>query len=217
MRSRVMAAQAAGVTLPARLLLVLIRGYQLGISPWLGASCRYHPTCSAYALEAVTRFGALRGGWLALRRIGRCHPWGGSGYDPVSGSVERGSGEAGTPAGGTEPCAIFTARDRESALIDAYPSAPGSSNPDPGMDKKLLDIVCCPITKLPLQMLDGERLARLNAGIDAGAVRNASSSVVGDPLREALVTRDGRLVYPVRDGIPILLEEESIDWKQLPD
>jgi uncharacterized protein len=85
------------------------------------------------------------------------------------------------------------------------------------MDKKLLDIVCCPLTKLPLQLLDTERLARLNAAIHAGAIHDRSARTVLDPLAEALVTRDGRLVYPVRDGIPILLDEESIDWKQLPD
>jgi putative membrane protein insertion efficiency factor len=64
-------------------LLGLIRLYQLTMSPWLGRQCRYEPTCSNYAAEAVTRFGAGRGVWLALRRIGRCHPWGRSGYDPV--------------------------------------------------------------------------------------------------------------------------------------
>lgn len=67
-------------TLPAR---AVIRAYQLALSPWLGGNCRFHPTCSAYALEALARHGLLRGGWLALRRIGRCHPWGGSGADPV--------------------------------------------------------------------------------------------------------------------------------------
>lgn len=67
-------------SLPFRLL---IRGYQLGISPWLPSSCRYLPTCSDYALEAVGRHGPVVGGWLALRRILRCHPFGGSGYDPV--------------------------------------------------------------------------------------------------------------------------------------
>jgi putative membrane protein insertion efficiency factor len=64
-------------------LLGLIRLYQLTLSPWLGRQCRYEPTCSHYAAEAVTRFGARRGFWLALMRIGRCHPWGSSGYDPV--------------------------------------------------------------------------------------------------------------------------------------
>ena len=64
-------------------LLGLIRLYQLTLSPWLGRQCRYEPTCSHYAAEAVTRFGARRGVWLALMRIGRCHPWGRSGYDPV--------------------------------------------------------------------------------------------------------------------------------------
>ncbi|MCC5860349.1 MAG: membrane protein insertion efficiency factor YidD [Gammaproteobacteria bacterium] len=69
----------------ARLLLVLLRGYQLVISPLLGGNCRYLPTCSEYAREAVLTHGALRGGWLACRRIMRCHPWGGHGYDPVPG------------------------------------------------------------------------------------------------------------------------------------
>ena len=67
----------------ARALLVLIRGYQLGISPLLPAACRYTPTCSAYAAEAIRRHGALRGSWLATRRPLRCHPWGGTGHDPV--------------------------------------------------------------------------------------------------------------------------------------
>lgn len=67
----------------ARVVIALVRFYRAAISPWTPAACRYEPTCSAYALEAVERFGAARGGWLAIRRIGRCHPWGGSGYDPV--------------------------------------------------------------------------------------------------------------------------------------
>jgi uncharacterized protein len=67
----------------ARLLLLVIRGYQVGVSPFLPPACRYTPTCSAYAAEAVRRHGAGRGSWLALRRLLRCHPWGGSGYDPV--------------------------------------------------------------------------------------------------------------------------------------
>jgi putative membrane protein insertion efficiency factor len=65
------------------LLRALIRGYQLLISPLLGPSCRYLPSCSEYASEAVERHGALAGGWIALKRLARCHPWGGSGYDPV--------------------------------------------------------------------------------------------------------------------------------------
>ncbi|MCP5152320.1 MAG: membrane protein insertion efficiency factor YidD [Ectothiorhodospiraceae bacterium] len=60
-----------------------VRGYRLLLSPVLPASCRYLPTCSEYALEALARHGALRGTWLAMRRVARCHPWGGSGYDPV--------------------------------------------------------------------------------------------------------------------------------------
>jgi len=64
-------------------LLFLIRVYRKMISPALPPSCRYHPTCSAYAAEAIGRYGALKGGYLAFRRIMRCHPWGGSGIDPV--------------------------------------------------------------------------------------------------------------------------------------
>jgi uncharacterized protein len=62
---------------------ILIRLYQWTVSPLLGPACRFHPTCSQYALEAIRRFGVLRGGWLATRRIGRCHPWHPGGYDPV--------------------------------------------------------------------------------------------------------------------------------------
>jgi putative membrane protein insertion efficiency factor len=69
----------------SRLLLLLIRIYQLTLSPVMGRQCRYLPTCSDYAREAIERHGALRGSWLAIRRIGRCHPWGGSGHDPVPG------------------------------------------------------------------------------------------------------------------------------------
>lgn len=66
-----------------RLLLLSLRVYRGWISPLLPPACRYTPTCSAYAEEAVQRYGAARGSWLALRRLLRCHPWGGSGHDPV--------------------------------------------------------------------------------------------------------------------------------------
>ncbi|GAB2952674.1 MULTISPECIES: membrane protein insertion efficiency factor YidD [Aquaspirillum] len=67
----------------SRIFIFLIRFYQVAISPWLAPRCRYQPTCSSYALEAVQKHGAIKGGYLALKRIGRCHPLGGSGYDPV--------------------------------------------------------------------------------------------------------------------------------------
>ena len=71
------------MTLAARLLSLPIQVYRLTLSPWVGHSCRFQPTCSAYALEALERHGALRGGWLTLRRLGRCHPLGGAGIDDV--------------------------------------------------------------------------------------------------------------------------------------
>jgi hypothetical protein len=64
-------------------LIWLVRVYQYAISPMLGRSCRFHPSCSEYAVEALQRHGALRGLWLAVRRVGRCHPWHPGGYDPV--------------------------------------------------------------------------------------------------------------------------------------
>ncbi len=66
-------------------LLGLVWLYRHTVSPWLGNNCRFEPSCSVYAAEAVRKYGAFRGTWLAAKRIARCHPWGGSGYDPVPG------------------------------------------------------------------------------------------------------------------------------------
>ena len=66
----------------------VVRAYQVLISPWLGRPCRHSPSCSAYAIEALRRFGVLQGGWLTARRLARCHPWGTSGYDPVPAAPE---------------------------------------------------------------------------------------------------------------------------------
>lgn len=72
---------------PAAFLLSLpVRAYRLVLSPYVGHGCRYQPTCSVYALDALERHGAIKGGWLAAARICRCHPWGGHGYDPVPGA-----------------------------------------------------------------------------------------------------------------------------------
>ena len=72
-----------------RLLAGLIRAYQRFLSPALPPSCRFHPSCSQYALEAVTRYGALRGSWLAARRLARCHPFHPGGFDPFLNFVPR--------------------------------------------------------------------------------------------------------------------------------
>ena len=72
-------------------LIQVARIYRFAISPWLGANCRYDPTCSNYTIEALQQHGILRGSWLAGKRIGRCHPWGGSGYDPVPSASEENS------------------------------------------------------------------------------------------------------------------------------
>lgn len=66
-----------------RALVAFVRGYRWLLSPWWGGQCRFHPTCSLYAIEALERHGAARGSWLTLKRLLRCHPWGGGGFDPV--------------------------------------------------------------------------------------------------------------------------------------
>jgi len=77
---------------------------------------------------------------------------------------------------------------------------------------RLLDILCCPITRRPLQRLDAATLERVNAAIAGGAVRNHGGIEIHEALEEALVTTEGDLVYPVRSGVPILFEEECIHW-----
>lgn len=67
----------------ARLGILLIKFYKLSISPVIGPACRYNPTCSQYGIEALKKYGFFKGSWLTLKRIGRCHPWGGHGHDPV--------------------------------------------------------------------------------------------------------------------------------------
>jgi putative membrane protein insertion efficiency factor len=71
------------------ILIAFLKAYRALISPLYGQVCRYHPSCSAYALGAVQKHGSVRGGWLAVRRVGRCHPWAAGGYDPVPEHVGR--------------------------------------------------------------------------------------------------------------------------------
>lgn len=71
------------INLPANIMILLIRVYQYTLSPFIGRNCRYTPTCSNYGIEAIKKYGAIKGGWLTIKRIASCNPWGGSGYDPV--------------------------------------------------------------------------------------------------------------------------------------
>lgn len=66
-----------------KILIMFLRGYRYLVSPWFGQSCRFYPSCSCYAIEAIEKRGAFVGLWLTLRRLGRCHPWHPGGYDPV--------------------------------------------------------------------------------------------------------------------------------------
>jgi uncharacterized protein len=87
-----MSEQQHRVSLAARLLLLLVRGYQIVLSPFMGGNCRFYPSCSNYGLEAIQVHGAIKGSWLAIRRIGRCHPFHDGGIDPVPPRVERRAG-----------------------------------------------------------------------------------------------------------------------------
>lgn len=71
------------MTLLARVLSLPVYAYRLIFSPWVGHNCRFQPTCSVYALEALQKHGGIKGGALTIKRLSRCHPWGGDGYDPV--------------------------------------------------------------------------------------------------------------------------------------
>jgi putative membrane protein insertion efficiency factor len=86
-------ADRARQTVQARVLILLISGYRRAVSPLLGARCRFYPSCSAYALEAVQLHGAGRGGWLAVSRLARCHPFHPGGLDPVPRAEPRGDGQ----------------------------------------------------------------------------------------------------------------------------
>lgn len=87
----------------SRFLILLVRGYQLFISPLTGPSCRFYPSCSSYAIEAIQLYGPLKGGWLALKRISRCHPGSDGGIDPVPGTEARYESECACPLPPTDP------------------------------------------------------------------------------------------------------------------
>lgn len=88
----------------AYLMRALVKGYQWFISPVLPGSCRFYPSCSSYTLQAIETHGALKGGWLGLKRIGRCHPWNDGGIDPVPGTEGQHHTHAHTHDGHTHTC-----------------------------------------------------------------------------------------------------------------
>jgi uncharacterized protein YbaR (Trm112 family) len=83
------------------------------------------------------------------------------------------------------------------------------------LDRKLLDFICCPVTRSSLELLPERELAQLNDLIGSKRIRNREDTLVDAPLAEALVTRSGKLIYPIRDGVPLLLEEEAMALQQL--
>lgn len=94
------------VQIPRRVMILLVRFYQLMLSPYVGGACRYQPTCSAYSIEAFERYGAIRGFILTVFRIVRCNPWGGHGYDPprwFGEDPEDVDGDAGDLGGASDP------------------------------------------------------------------------------------------------------------------
>lgn len=86
----------------AHVLRGAVLAYRYSLSSLIGAECRFRPTCSEYAMDAITAHGAIKGGWMAVRRMGRCHPWGGNGWDPVpeAGDAPK-TDAAGRPASGS--------------------------------------------------------------------------------------------------------------------
>jgi uncharacterized protein len=85
------------------------------------------------------------------------------------------------------------------------------------LDTALLDIVCCPVTRQPLQLMSASRVERANALIESGTLKSRGGRTVEERAGEWLMTRDGKLAYPVRDGIPVLLEDEGVELSQLAD
>ena len=83
------------------------------------------------------------------------------------------------------------------------------------LDRALLDIVCCPVTRSPLELLSERELVELNQRIGEGRIKNRDDAVVAEPLDQALVTRAGKLIYPIRDGVPVLLEDQAMPLAQI--
>ena len=125
----------AASRLGVRAAVGLVRAYQLLISPWLGRPCRHFPSCSAYAIEALRRFGVLRGGWLTVKRLSRCHPWGTSGYDPVLAAPDSAPAAPDSAPAAPDPAPAAPGKTIGRSIIHVpVPPDPAPVEPEPGRD-----------------------------------------------------------------------------------
>jgi len=127
--------------LPVLALTLVVRGYQLFVSPLLGPRCRFYPSCSAYALTALQRHGAVRGSWLAVRRLGRCHPWNPGGVDHVPPAAARPDSARGAVSTAPPSGSSAASPDPSAAVPTSLPVAPAAgrhSADDPALHGRIV-------------------------------------------------------------------------------
>jgi putative membrane protein insertion efficiency factor len=127
--------------LPVLALTLVVRGYQLFVSPLLGPRCRFYPSCSAYALTALQRHGAVRGSWLAVRRLGRCHPWNPGGVDHVPAAAAHPDSTRGAVSTASPSGSFSASTDPSAAVPASFPVAPAAgphSADDPALRGRIV-------------------------------------------------------------------------------